>query len=104
MFENDVLVMMGSVLRALARIEAHGMHRVDRPEPNIQDACEKSTDSAELNRPHSLCVGRVFKDDGPACPSAAVLIDADNTRASLLLNINKTRRSLIYNWRSHRSG
>ena len=28
-FENDVLVMMGSALRALARIEAHVMHRVD---------------------------------------------------------------------------
>ena len=78
-FENDVLVRMGSALRALARIEAHVMHCVDYLELTVQDACETLIDSAELLRAHSLRAGKVYTDEGPAYPSA-VLTGADIIR------------------------
>jgi len=89
-FESDVLVGMGSTLRALARIEARIVHRVDCLELTIQNACEKLIDSAEILRAHSLRSGKMNLDERPAYPSA-VLTDSDIIRGELTLEYQQNK-------------
>ncbi len=89
-FESDVLVGMGSTLRALARIEAHFMHRVDCLELTIQNACEKLIDSAEILRARSQRTCIIDWDEGPLYQSA-VLTDADIIRGELVLEYQQNK-------------
>ena len=82
--KSEVLVGMGSTLRALARIDARFMHRVDIIEQTIQSACEKLLESAELLRAHSVRPGKHLTIEEPRFPSA-VLTDADIIRGELTL-------------------
>jgi hypothetical protein len=88
--QREVLVGMGSTLRALARAEAHMLHRIDSIEQTVQTACEKLLQSAEALRAHSLCTGIISTDQGPMYPSA-VLTDADIIRGELTLEYQRNK-------------
>jgi hypothetical protein len=82
--KKEVLVGMGSTLRALARTEARFMHRVDSIEQTMQTACNKLLECAEALRDQSIGVERIFTVEAPMYPSA-VLTDADILRGELTL-------------------
>jgi hypothetical protein len=87
---SEVLAGMGSTIRALARTEAHFMHRVDSMEQTIQAACEKLLQSAESFCAHSQRLGKGSSEAGPMYPSA-VLTDADIIRGELALEYKQNK-------------
>jgi hypothetical protein len=88
--QSEVLLGMGSTLRALARAEARVMHRVDRIEETVQTACEKLLKSAEALHAHSRRAVKGITGEGPAFPSA-VLTDADIVRGELTLEYRQNK-------------
>jgi hypothetical protein len=88
--KSEVLVGMGSTLRALVRAEAHLMRRVDDIEQTVQTACEKLLLSAEALRSYSQRAGKFSAGEGPAYPSA-VLTDADIIRGELTLEYQRNK-------------